>query len=67
MAAKPKLKGYIVIPATKEGKKDYWHNTGAVLWAHKNGEGLDLDIPPGISLSGRVTFLPPKDDEPKQD
>ncbi len=39
----------------KEGsdRRAQWIEVGAV-WPHKNGQGFDLVIPAGISLSGRI-------------
>jgi hypothetical protein len=37
----------------KSGKKDFFLKL-AGGWEHTNGKGIALDIPPGISLSGRV-------------
>lgn len=37
----------------KGGEKDFFVKI-AGGWEHKNGKGLVIDIPPGISLSGRV-------------
>jgi hypothetical protein len=60
---KPSHHAYIV-PPTKEGseKKAKWIEVGAV-WPHKNGEGFDLVIPQGLSLSGRIVCMPAKADE----
>ena len=49
MAGKPTHIAYVVTKG-KEGSKDNWHEVGAV-WPHKNGNGFDLIIPGGISLS----------------
>jgi hypothetical protein len=54
MTSKPTHSAYVVIDP-KEGtdKKAIRHEVGAI-WPHKNGKGLDLVIPAGISVSGRV-------------
>ena len=36
---KPTHRAYVV-PATKEGKKAFWHEVG-VVWPHKNGTGFE--------------------------
>jgi len=61
MAGKPTHIAYVVNKGSKEGSKGNWHEVGAV-WPHKNGEGFDLVIPDGISLSGRVVI---RKNEPK--
>jgi hypothetical protein len=59
---KPTHTAYIVIDP-KEGseKKAKWVEVGAV-WPHKKGEGFDVVIPPGLSVSGRIVCMPPKAD-----
>ena len=59
---KPTLVAYVVVEP-KEGtdKKAFWHKVGSV-WPHKSGPGFDLVIPPGLSLSGRIVCVPPKDE-----
>ncbi len=58
---KPSLVAYIVTEP-KEGtdKKAFWHRVGSV-WPHKSGLGFDLVIPSGMSLSGRIVCVPPKE------
>ncbi len=64
MTIKPTHTAYIVTEP-KEGseRKPQWHPVGAV-WPHKNGEGFDLIIPPGLSVSGRIVCTKPKPVEP---
>ncbi|ANY85483.1 hypothetical protein BB934_45525 (plasmid) [Microvirga ossetica] len=38
-----------------EGEKAMWHKVGA-LWAHNDGEGFNLTIPAGITVSGRLVI-----------
>lgn len=47
--------GYVV---TDKNKKSFWTKIGAVF-PHEDGEGWDLIIPDGISVSGRVTIRKP--------
>lgn len=58
---KPTHTAYIVTPP-KEGsdKKAAWHEVGAV-WPHRNGNGFDLVIPEGLSVSGRIVCTERKD------
>lgn len=53
-----------VVEERGEDKKAKWHDVGA-CWPHGDGEGFDFVIPPGLSVSGRVTFRlnVPKDSE----
>ena len=46
--------------------KPFWYQVGAVF-SNKNGSGETLVIPEGISLSGRVVLMPPKEREPQQE
>ena len=41
------------------GKKAKWVEIGAV-WPHKNGQGFNLVVPKGLSVSGRIVCMPPK-------
>ncbi|MFZ6047409.1 hypothetical protein ACFW0H_14985 [Pseudomonas sp. CR3202] len=55
---KPAYEAFI---ATQKGEgkniKTFWHKVG-VIWMNNTGTGFNLDIPPGISISGRVVLLP---------
>ena len=52
--SKPTHIAYVVIdPKEGSDRKAQWIEVGAV-WPHRNGQGFDLVIPEGISLSGRV-------------
>ena len=54
MSTKPTHTAYVVIdPKDGSDRKAQWIEVGAV-WPHRNGQGFDLVIPEGISLSGRV-------------
>ena len=61
MSSKPTHTAYVVIDA-KEGsdKKAQWIEVGAV-WSHSDGSGVDLVIPQGITLSGRIVCRKRKD------
>jgi hypothetical protein len=61
----PSHRAHVVTPAKKEGGKDFWHEVG-VVWPHKKGDGFDVVIHEGISVSGRVVCTVPKDDAPKE-
>ncbi len=69
MSNKPTHTAYVVI-SPKEGteKKGFWHEVGSV-WPHKNGNGFDVVIPEGISVSGRIvcTERKEKPEEPAQE
>jgi type IV secretory pathway TraG/TraD family ATPase VirD4 len=60
---RPTLNAYVVTdPKEGSGKKAVWHRVGAV-WPHKSGKGFDLVIPEGISISGRIVCIEPKQEE----
>lgn len=49
---KPSHKVYVV---EGEGDEAFWHRAGSA-WPHKDGKGLNLQIPAGMALSGRVVL-----------
>lgn len=60
MTTKPSHHAYLVQDADEAaGRKARWTEVGAV-WPHKNGEGFDLVLPPGLSVTGRIVCMPPK-------
>ena len=61
MSNKPSHIAYVVIPP-KEGseKKAIWRRIGSVF-PHKSGNGFDLMIPEGISVTGRVVCTVPRE------
>jgi hypothetical protein len=61
MTNKPTHIAYVV-SEPKEGsdRKAIWLPVGAI-WPHKNGEGFDLVIPEGVSVSGRIVCRKRKD------
>jgi hypothetical protein len=63
MSSKPTHTAYLV-SEPKEGsdRKAVWHAVGAVF-PHKSGEGFDVVIPAGLSVSGRIVCT--KRPEPK--
>lgn len=44
---------YIVEDGKDE--KSFWHKVGSAF-PHNDGQGIDLVLPPGISVSGRITL-----------
>jgi len=56
----PTYRAYIVLEPRREGGKARWVEVGSV-WNHSKGEGFDLVIPPGLSVSGRIVCMPKKD------
>jgi hypothetical protein len=63
-AKKPTHQAYIVVDR-EGGKKSHWIRVGSV-WPHKNGQGFDLSIPQGMSLSGRIVCMPNDQEPPVQ-
>ena len=52
--SKPTHRAHIVVePKEGSDRKSTWVEVGAV-WPHKNGNGFDVVIPAGISVSGRI-------------
>ena len=49
---KPSHKVFVV---EGEGDNTFWHRCGSA-WPHKDGKGLNMQIPTGMSLSGRVVL-----------
>lgn len=43
--------------------KTFWHRVGSAF-SHKQGEGFNLVIPDGMSISGKVIMLPRSAKEP---
>ncbi len=64
MSSKPTHTAFIVTdPKEGSDRKPVWHEVGAV-WPHKNGEGFDLVIPAGLSVTGRIVCTKRKAPEP---
>lgn len=64
MSTKPTHSAYVVSdPKEGSDRKAIWHEVGAV-WPHRNGEGFDLIIPAGLSVSGRVVITRRKEPQP---
>jgi len=63
MSSKPSHRAYVV-SKPKEGsdQKGFWHEVG-VVWPHKSGNGFDVVIHDGISVSGRIVCTEPKKDD----
>ena len=61
MSSKPSHIAYVVIPP-KDGseKKAIWRRVGSVF-PHSKGNGFDVVIPVGISVTGRITCTEPKE------
>lgn len=63
---KPTYRAYLVEEAPEgSDRKSRWIEVGAV-WSHKNGKGFDLVIPTGMSVSGRIVCIAPREDEAEQ-
>jgi len=63
---KPTHRAYVVVePKEGSDRKATWVEVGAV-WPHKNGNGFDVVIPPGISASGRIVCTEPKATDAKE-
>lgn len=61
MSSKPTHYAHIVTePKDGDDRKAFWHRVGSVF-PHKNGNGFDVVIPEGISVSGRIVCTEPKE------
>jgi len=60
MSKSPSHRAYVVSTPKKEGDKAIWTEIG-VIWAHKSGNGFDLVVREGISISGRIVCTEPKE------
>lgn len=60
---KPSHKVYVV---EGEGDNAFWHRAGSA-WPHKDGKGLNMQIPTGMSLSGRVVLREYTEDDAKKE
>ncbi len=61
--SRPTHNAYVVInPKEGSEKKAVWREVGAI-WPHKTGNGFDLVIPEGISVTGRIVCTQSKDKE----
>jgi hypothetical protein len=64
MSTKPTHNAYIVTePKEGSDQKAFWHKVGSI-WPHSNGEGFDIIIPAGLSVTGRIVCTKPKATEP---
>jgi CHC2 zinc finger len=60
---KPSHKVFVV---EGEGDNAFWHRAGSA-WPHKDGKGLNMQIPTGMSLSGRVVLREFTEDDAKEE
>ena len=60
---KPSHKVFVV---EGEGESAFWHRAGS-CWPHKDGKGLNMQIPAGMSLSGRVVLREYTADDAEED
>lgn len=59
--SKPQPLGVFVVDERSQDRK-FWTRVGAA-WAHEDGKGYNLEIVPGISVSGRLVIRERKQDE----
>jgi len=64
MSNKPTHNAYIVTTPKEDNGKASWHLVGAA-WPHKNGNGFDVVITEGISVTGRIVCTERKELPPK--
>jgi hypothetical protein len=61
MSNKPSHIAYVVAEPQRRGQRSVWHRV-ATVWPHTKGNGFDLVIPPGVTLSGRIVCMEPRDE-----
>ena len=44
-----------IVQDGERGQKAKWFQIAAV-WTHKDGDGFDMELPPGVSVSGRIVI-----------
>lgn len=59
---KPSHTAYVVVQPETRGERAVWHRV-ASIWPHTKGNGFDLVIPPGVTLSGRIVCTERKDED----
>lgn len=59
MTNQPTHRAYVVQDAKTDEGKARWIEVGAI-WPHGKGDGFDLVIPEGLSVSGRIVCVVPK-------
>jgi hypothetical protein len=60
---RPSHKAFVV---EGEGENAFWHRCGSA-WPHKDGKGLNVQIPHGMSVSGRLVLREYTDEDAKQE
>jgi hypothetical protein len=57
MAGAPTHKVYLIEDRTRTGgeKDQFWHRVGSG-WSHDDGKGLNIQLPPGLALFGKVVI-----------
>lgn len=56
MSNKPTHTAFVVTDAPEGStKKAQWFEIGAV-WTHGDGEGFDVTLPPGVTVSGKIVI-----------
>jgi hypothetical protein len=58
---KPMLEIFSVQEPAEGSDKKPFYTKVAVIWPHEKGDGGNLDIIPGVSLSGRLVAFPPRE------
>jgi len=54
MSSKPTHTAYVVSDADEgSNRKAQWFEIG-IVWPHKDGDGFDVELPPGVTVSGRI-------------
>ncbi len=49
-----------------EGDNAFWHRVGSA-WPHKDGKGLNMQVPSGMAISGRVVLREYTEEDAEQE
>jgi len=64
---RPSHKAFVVEDRGEGDKKDaFWTRVGSA-WPHKDGKGLNVQLAPGVSVSGRLVLREYTDDDVKEE
>ena len=61
---KPSHRAYLV--EERESRDAFWHPVGSA-WPHGDGKGLQIQLPPGLAVSGRIVLREYSEDAKEED
>ena len=66
MNSRPSHKAFVVEPREGDEKNAFWTRCGSA-WPHADGKGLNIQIVPGLAVSGRLVLREYTEDDVKVD